>query len=110
VTLITPHDAERIESGTLRWQEVKAAYAGPNTSWDTLRFLQDGSPPPQRPYYRFSPSDPTPRVVEIGRTAREPQPCCEPLTRRERWMIGLPTALGLVLWAYGLYQIWRWLA
>ena len=106
--LINAHDAERIESGQLRWQELRSAYAGPNTSWDTLRFLQDGSPSPQRTYYTFTPDDPTPRVVEVGRTAEEP--CCEPLTRRERWQIGVPTAMGLLLWAALAYQVWRWLA
>lgn len=101
--LINAYEADAIESGRLRWQEIRSAYAGPNTSWATLRFLQDGSPPPERTL------TPPPRVVEVGRTAAEPEPCCEPLTRAERWQIGVPTAVGLVLWGVVLYQVWRWL-
>lgn len=110
--LINAYEADAIESGRLRWQEIRSAYAGPSTSWATLRFLQDGSPPPNRTrtYYTFTPDDPTPRVVKVGRTAPEPTPDCEPLTRKERWQIGLPTAVGLVLWGVALYQVWRWLA
>lgn len=114
MTLITPHEAAQVESGALRWQESRAAYAGPNTSWATLRFLQDGSPPPERTrtYYTFTPDDPTPRVVEVGRTAAGPD--CEPLTRAERWQIAVPTAVGLVLWlvlgGYLAVQVWRWLS
>ena len=124
--LITPHEATQVESGVRRWQELRSAYAGPNTSWDTLRFLQDGSPPPERTrtYYTFTPEDPTPRPLHaFGRTAprkslrrwddeseRQAAGECEPLTRRERWQIGLPTAVGLVLWGVALYQVWRWLA
>lgn len=106
--LINAHDAAQVESGQLRWAEVRSAYAGPSTSWDTLRFLQDGSPPP-RQYVTFTPDDPTPRPLhEFGRTA-EPEPCCEPLTRKERWQIAVPTVIGLVLWAALAYQVWRWL-